>query len=84
MNLQLSIKFIFYVIVSQLLCSFLIGTEKLICFSIFSPKHSNSPLNSSANSLIMKCNRVLNNYEFSEEFLGILYNVNYKCYEQLL
>ena len=56
MNLQLSINFILYVIVSplSLSCSFLIGTEKLIYFSVFSPKHSNSPLNSSADSLIMK------------------------------
>ena len=55
-NLQLLISFHLYVIVLSLssLCSFLIGTEKLIYFSIFSPKHSNSPLNSSANSLIKK------------------------------
>ena len=57
MNLQLSINFILYVIVSSLSlpCSFLIGVEKLIYFSAFSPKHSNSlPLKSSLNSLIMK------------------------------
>ena len=55
-NLQLLISFHLYVIVLSLSssCSFLIGTEKLIYFSIFSPKHSNSPLNSSANSLIKK------------------------------
>ena len=54
MNLQVSTNFILYVIVLLLSCSFLTGTEKLIYFSVFSPKHSNSPLNSSANSLIMK------------------------------
>ena len=53
-NLQVSIKFILYGIVLLLSCSFLICTEKLLCFSVFSPKHSNLPLNSSANSLIMK------------------------------
>ena len=55
-NLQLSINFILYVIVSPLSSrSFLIQTEKLIYFSAFSPKHSkSSPLNSSANSLIMR------------------------------
>ena len=55
-NLQLLISFHLYVIVLSLSssCSFLIGTEKLIYFSIFSPKHSNSPLNSSSNSLIKK------------------------------
>ena len=54
MNLQLSINFILYVIVLPLSCSFLIGTEKVIYFSVFSPKHSDSPLESSANSLIKK------------------------------
>ena len=56
MNLQVSINFILYVIVLplSLSCSFLIGTEKVIYFSVFSPKHSNSPLTSSANSLIRK------------------------------
>ena len=53
-NLQVSTYFVLYVIVSLLSCSFLIGTEKLIYFSVFSPGHSNSPLNSSANSLIIK------------------------------
>ena len=53
MNLKLSINFIFYVI----FLSFLIGTEKVIYFSVFSPKHANCPLNSSAHSassLILK------------------------------
>ena len=54
MNLQVTINFNLYVIVLPLPCSFLIGTEKLTYFSVFSPKHSNSPLNSSANSLIIK------------------------------
>ena len=54
MNLQVSINFILYVIVLLLSCSFLIGTEKLIYFSVFSPKHLNYPLNSSGNSLIIK------------------------------
>ena len=54
MNLQVSTNFILYVIVLVLSCSFLIGTEKLIYFFVFSPKHSNPPLNSSANSLVIK------------------------------
>ena len=53
-NLKVSINFNLYEIVLSLSCSFLIGAEKLIYFSAFSPKHSNSPLNSSANSLIKK------------------------------
>ena len=53
-NLQVSILFILNVIVLLLSCSFLIGAEKLIYFSVFSAKHSNSPLNSFANSLIIK------------------------------
>ena len=39
MNLQVPIDFILYVTVLSLSCSFLIGTEKLIYFSVFSPKH---------------------------------------------
>ena len=55
-NLQVSINFHLYVIALSLSlsCSFLNGTERLIYFSVFSPKHSNSPLNSSANSMIKK------------------------------
>ena len=52
-NLKLSINFSLYVIVLLLSSSFLIGTEKVIYFSVFSPKHSNWPLKSSANCLIM-------------------------------
>ena len=44
MNLQVSINFNLYVIVLSLSCSFLIGTEKLIYFSAFCPKHSNLTL----------------------------------------
>ena len=40
-NLKLSINFSLYVIVLPLSSSFLIGTEKVIYFSVFSPKHSN-------------------------------------------
>ena len=54
MNLQVSINYNLYLIVLSLSCSFLIGAEKLIYFFVFSSKHSNSPLNSSANSLIIK------------------------------
>ena len=43
-----------YVIVLLLSNSFLIGTEKVIYFSVFSPKHSNWPSNSFASCLIMK------------------------------
>ena len=54
MNLQVSINFNLYVVVLSLSCAFLIGTEKLIHFSVFSPKHSNFYLNSSANYLIKR------------------------------
>ena len=53
-NLKLSINFSLYVIVLPLSSSFLIGTEKVIYFSVFSPKHSNWPSNSFANCLIIK------------------------------
>ena len=54
-NLQLSINSSLYVVVLQLSCSFLIGTEKVMYFSVFSPKQSKLPeLNSLANYLIMK------------------------------
>ena len=52
-NLQLSINFNLHLIILPSLISFLIGTEKVIYFSVFSPKHSNWRLNSSANFLIM-------------------------------
>ena len=54
-NLLLSINFILYRAVSPLSCSFLSGTEKVMYFSVFSPKQLNRPLNSSGNCLIMKC-----------------------------
>ena len=53
-KLKLSINFSLYVIVLLLSSSFLIGTEKVIYFSVFSPKHSNWPSNSFANFLIIK------------------------------
>ena len=53
-NLKLSRNFSLYLIVLLLSSSFLIGTEKVIYFSVFSPEHSNQPLNSFANCLIMK------------------------------
>ena len=53
-NLKLSINFSLYVIVSVLSSSFLIGTEKVIYFSLFSPKHSNWPTNSFAKCFIKK------------------------------
>ena len=40
-NLKLSINFNLYVIVLPLSSSLLIGTEKVIYFSVLSPKHSN-------------------------------------------
>ena len=46
-NLKLSINFILYVIVLPLSRSFLIGTEKVMYFSVFFPKHSNLSSNSS-------------------------------------
>ena len=61
-NLELSINFILHDIfvalslsyLSLFIISFLIDTEKVMYFSVFSPKHSNSPSNYSANSLIIK------------------------------
>ena len=53
-DLQLSINFNLYIVVLPLSCSFLIGAEKVICFSVFSPKESKLPLNSFDNCLIMK------------------------------
>ena len=53
-NLKLSINFSLYIVVLPLSCAFLIGTDKVIYFSVFSPMHSKLPLNSFANSLIMK------------------------------
>ena len=53
-NLMLSINFSFHVIVLPLSSSFSIGTEKVIYFSVFSPKHSNRPSNFFASRLIMK------------------------------
>ena len=52
--LKLSIKFSFYLVVLQLSCSFLIGTEKVTYFLIFSPTQPNWPPNSSANYSIIK------------------------------
>ena len=34
--------------------SFLIGTENIMCFTLFSPKYSNSPSNSFAKPFIIK------------------------------
>ena len=50
-NLKLSINLNLYAIVLPLSHPFLIGTEKVICFSMFSPI---SPLAPSANWLIIK------------------------------
>ena len=48
-DLKLSINLSLYVIVLPLSHSFLIGTEKVIYFSILSPVQLSSPLNSFAN-----------------------------------
>ena len=40
-NQELSINFILYIVVLPLSCYFLIGTEKVMYFSVFSSKHSN-------------------------------------------
>ena len=53
-NLQLSINFSLYIDVSPLSCSLLIGTEKAMYFSVFSPKQSKLPLNYFAICLIIK------------------------------
>ena len=47
-------NFNLYVIVLPLSSSLLIGTEKVIYFSVFSAKCSSVPLNSFANSSLMK------------------------------
>ena len=47
-------NFNLYVITLPFLSSFLIVTEKLIYFLVFSPKQSKLPLKSFANCLIMK------------------------------
>ena len=55
MNLKLSMNFILYVIsifFDSIL--FLMGTEKVTYFSVFSPRHSKFPSNSLASSLIIK------------------------------
>ena len=51
-NLKLSINFSLYEIILLLSSSFLIGTEKVIYFFVFSPKNSNWPSNSFANLII--------------------------------
>ena len=53
-NLKLSINFSLCVVVLPLSSAFLTGIEKLIYFSIFSPKHSSRQSNSFASCLIMK------------------------------
>ena len=52
-NLGLSINFSLYVIAMSLLSSLLIGTQKVISFSVFSPRHSNLPSNYFSSSLII-------------------------------
>ena len=42
-NLKLSINSSLYIVVLPLSCSFLIGTDKVIYFSVFSSKHSKLP-----------------------------------------
>ena len=54
MNLQLSINFSLYVIVLPLSRSFLIGAERVMYFSVFSPRQSKLPSDSSAKYLIIK------------------------------
>ena len=51
---MLSINLNLYVIVLPLSSYFLIGREKVIYFSVFSPKDSNYASSSLASSLIMK------------------------------
>ena len=53
-SLKLSINFSLYVIALLLSSSFLIGTEKVIYLSVFSPKPLKWPSNSFASCLIMK------------------------------
>ena len=53
-NLTLLMNSILYVIALLFPFSFLIGTENVIYFFMFSPNHSNCSSNSPANSLIVK------------------------------
>ena len=53
-NLMLSINFSLYMVGLPFLCSFLTGAEKVIYFSVFSPKQSQLPLNSFTTSSIIK------------------------------
>ena len=53
-NLKLSMNFILEIIVLSSLDYFLIGTENVMYFSLFSSKHSKSPSNSSANPFMIK------------------------------
>ena len=71
-------NFILYVIDLPLSSSFLIDTEKVIYFSVFCPKHSNCPSNSSDSSLI------INHHDIPQEFLLVFYILNYKYHKRLL
>ena len=53
-NLMLSINFSLYMAALPFSYSFLIGAEKVIYFSVFSPKQSQLPLNSFTTSSIIK------------------------------
>ena len=53
-NLMLSINFSLYMVGLPFLCSFLTGAEKVIYFSVFSPKQSQLPLNYFTTSSIIK------------------------------
>ena len=53
-NVKISKEINLHVTDLPLSSSFLIGTQKVIYFSAFSPKNSNFPSNFSANSLIIK------------------------------
>lgn len=53
-NFILSTNFVLYVIVLMFSVSFLIGSQNVMYFSVFSPRYLNRPLNSTANSLIIK------------------------------
>ena len=68
-NLKPSVNFILYVIDLQLSSSFLTGTEKVIYFSVFSPKHLNCPSN---------------HYEILQEFLLVFSILDCKYYEKQL
>ena len=67
------------------LTSFAIGTDKVLYFSVFSPKQLNSSSNSFASSFMKKNdNHSLIRCVKPKEFLYVYYMSNYICHRQFL